>query len=164
MNRNLLPGMLSGFLLLSFMPLAQADGSKIYPMSPSYKEECGSCHVAFPPALLPADSWKALMAGLNKHFGEDASLTPAKTAEIGKFLEQNAARKDKYRSVDAQGKPLLRITESAWFKREHRDGHDGITAAVWKLPSVKTPANCSACHREADQGNYSESGIRIPRS
>lgn len=149
---------------LSSVSLAYADGSKIYPLSPSYIEECGSCHAAFPPALMTAESWKALLGGLNKHFGEDASLAPDKVAEIGRFLDANAARRDKYRAVDVQGKPLIRVTESAWFRREHRDGHDGITAGVWRLPSVKTPANCPACHRSAEKGDYSEGGIRIPRS
>lgn len=28
-----------------------------------WQTECGSCHVAFPPRLLPAESWRAMMSG-----------------------------------------------------------------------------------------------------
>ena len=55
-----------------------------------WQNECGSCHVAFPPRLLPAASWRAVMSGLDKHFGSDASLDAASAREIGAFLEKNA--------------------------------------------------------------------------
>ena len=35
-------------------------------------QECGECHMAFQPALLPAESWRRIMTGLSDHFGEDA--------------------------------------------------------------------------------------------
>lgn len=143
---------------------AVAGESKSFPLAPAYQEECGSCHLAFPPALLPVASWRAVMAGLTRHFGSDASLDQAKAREIGNYLDANAARREQYATRDAGGRPLLRITEGDWFRREHRSGHDGITAAVWQLPSVKSAANCAACHRGAAQGDYSEREIRIPRS
>lgn len=143
---------------------ARADDNHSYPLSASYREECGSCHVAYPPALMSAASWQAVMNGLERHFGSDASLEPAKAREIRQFLAANTARRAKYESFDANGRPALRITEGAWFLRKHRDGHDGITPAVWRLPSVKSAANCGACHRQAEQGDFSESGISIPRS
>ena len=57
----------------------------------SWKEECSSCHMEFPPSLLPAESWKRAMAGLSDHFGEDASLPEGTVAEIEQFLVANAA-------------------------------------------------------------------------
>ena len=137
---------------------------RAYTFSASYKEECGSCHVAYPPPLLSASSWRAVMAGLDRHFGSDASLDPAKAKEIGHDLELDSATKAKYSSVDANGRPRLRITEGEWFRREHRSGSHGITDAVWGLPSVKSSANCAACHRGAEQGGYAERDIVIPRS
>ena len=118
-----------------------------------WKDECGGCHVAYPPQLLPAQAWRRIMAGLNKHFGADASLDPAAAAEIGAFLEKSAgsARRASARS--------LRITESAWFRHEH----DELPAAAWKRPSIKSAANCAACHRAAEQGDFGERNIRIPR-
>ena len=42
-----------------------------------YTQECGSCHLAFPPNLLPKASWQSVMHGLDKHYGSDASLDAA---------------------------------------------------------------------------------------
>lgn len=120
-----------------------------------WQTECGACHVAFPPRLLSRESWQAVMSGLDKHFGSDASLDPDTTEQITLFLGRNAGRK----SQDASGKPLLRITETRWFKREH----DEVSARTWNNPKVKSPANCAACHTKADSGNYSERNIRIPK-
>lgn len=120
-----------------------------------WQTECGSCHVAFPPRLLPAESWRAMMSGLDKHFGSDASLDAAATAEIGAFLEKNAGSSRHATS----GKPLLRITETRWFVREH----DEVSAVTWKNPKIKSAANCAACHTQAESGNYGERGIRIPK-
>lgn len=140
-----------------------AGEQKNYSLTASYKEECGSCHVPYPPQLLPADSWRSLMGGLDKHFGSNATLEASVAKEITQFLVANAGRSGQSPSAGAKG-PTLRITETAWFKREHRDGHDGLSASVWQSAAVKAPANCAACHREAGEGNYSERGIRIPRS
>ena len=121
----------------------------------AWQTECGSCHVAFPPRLLPAESWRAVMSGLDKHFGSDASLDPAAAKEIGAFLQKNAGSN----RHTSSGKPVLRITETRWFVREH----DEVSDRTWKNPKVKSAANCAACHTEAESGNYSEHGIRIPR-
>ncbi len=122
--------------------------------NPAWKAECGSCHLAYPPSLLPADAWRAVMAGLDKHFGADASVDAKTAAEIGAFLEKHAGA-----SRGKTAKPILRITETAWFKHEH----DEVGAAVWRNPKVKTPVNCAACHRGAEQGNFDEHDIRLPK-
>ena len=53
---------------------ASAAKSRHAPLLPAYVEECGSCHVAFPGRMLDADSWRAVNAGLEQHFGVDASV------------------------------------------------------------------------------------------
>ena len=42
--------------------------------NPAYEEECGSCHMAYPPGLLPGVSWQRLMAELDNHFGDNAEI------------------------------------------------------------------------------------------
>jgi len=121
---------------------------------PTYQTECASCHIAYPPQLLPARSWRALMSGLDKHFGTDASLDPPTAARITAFLEQNAGR-----DRNGASAPVLRITETRWFAHEH----DEVPTRTWKSPKVKSAANCTACHVDGDQGNFSEHGIRIPK-
>jgi len=120
-----------------------------------WQQECASCHMAFAPGLLPAESWRKLMSGLDKHFGADASLTAQENMEITAFLVKNAS--SRWRAPTAP----LRITETAWFKRKH-DGHE-ISAATWKRPSVKSPANCQACHADADKGDFNEHRVSIPK-
>ena len=53
---------------------ARADGDKArVPLLPAYVQECGSCHVAFAPGLLPASSWQHLMGNLKAHYGSDCA-------------------------------------------------------------------------------------------
>jgi hypothetical protein len=161
-NRRIFFWMLAVVLLLigGIMPAAHAEDDDDDERMPAVKNalwqsECGSCHVAFPPRLLPAESWRAVMAGLDRHFGSDASLEPAVASEIGAFLEKNADG----RRHAASTRPVLRITETRWFVREH----DEVPARTWKNPKVKSAANCAACHTQAESGNFSEHGIRIPK-
>jgi len=46
-----------------------------------YQQECGSCHFAYQPGLLPARSWSTIMQGLDQHFGENAELGADVVAE-----------------------------------------------------------------------------------
>lgn len=118
-----------------------------------WQAECSSCHIAYPPGLLPAASWRKLMGGLEQHFGSDASLTAAENAEITAFLVANPSNR-----WSASSAPL-RITESQWFKAKH--GRE-VAPEVWKRASVKSPANCQACHAGAAKGDFNERRIRIP--
>lgn len=123
--------------------------------NPKFQQECSACHIAYAPELLPAESWRKIMSGLDKHFGSDASVDAKDNQEITGFLVKNSSRR-----WSAPTAPL-RITESAWFKRKH-DAHE-INPAVWNKPQVKSPANCSACHPQAERGNFNEHDIRIPK-
>ena len=137
---------------------AQADNYSV-PKSAAFEEECTSCHMAYPPQMLHADSWRAMMGDLSKHFGTDASLDEKRRAAITDFLVANAGGRKTGTTRDAGGKPLLRITETAYFKKEHRE----IAAATFKRASIKSPANCTACHRQAAAGDYNEHSVTIPK-
>lgn len=142
--------------VISIPSVACADGAKKpAPTNPVWQEECGSCHIAYPPRFLPAESWQQLMGSLEDHFGTDASIDAGTAATIEAFLTRNAKRsKTDTRATDAP----LRITEGRWFRREH----DEIAAAKWKSAAIGSAANCGACHREADKGSFRERDIRIP--
>jgi hypothetical protein len=125
------------------------------PHLPAYTQECAVCHVAYPPGMLPAVSWQHLMSSLRLHYGTDASLDPATVKQLSAWLTANAGT---YKRV-AEAPPEDRITRSAWFIRKH----DEVPAATWKRAVVKSAANCNACHARADQGDFSERNVRIPR-
>lgn len=122
---------------------------------PKYKQECTACHVAFPPGMLPADSWRRILGNLPHHYGTDASLDAATVDELSTWLGANAGSHGRVRATP----PEDRITRSAWFIRKH----DEVPGAVWQRPAVKSAANCAACHKQADQGDFDEHAIRIPR-
>ncbi|OIQ75765.1 dihem cytochrome c [mine drainage metagenome] len=118
-----------------------------------WQQECSSCHIAYPPGLLPGASWKKIMSGLDQHFGANASLGQPETEEITAFLVKNGSN-----HWTAKTAPL-RITQSGWYKSIHSE----LSAAVWKRASVKSHSNCSACHATAAKGIFSERGVKIPR-
>ena len=137
---------------------AHADGNKnngpmVAPL-PKYQQECAACHIAYPAGMLPRASWTHMMGSLDKHFGTDASLDEVSIREIGGWLNANAGT---YKRV-AEAPPQDRITQSAWFIRKHRE----LDAPVWRLASVKSAANCAACHTQADQGNFNDSSLKFP--
>jgi mono/diheme cytochrome c family protein len=134
---------------------ADDDRRAAVPLLPKYRSECASCHIAYPPGMLPAASWQRLMQGLPRHFGTDASVDAATQKELAQWLTANAGTHKRVREVP----PDDRITRSAWFIRKH----DEVTAATWRLPAIKGAANCAACHTEAEKGDFNEHRVRIPR-
>lgn len=142
-------------LMLAGVP-ALADGGRLMPANApaAYAQECASCHTAYPPGLLPARSWQRVMAGLDRHYGSDASLDAATLAQLSGWLQAHAGS---YKRV-AEEPPQDRITRSAWFERKHRK----IDPAVWKLPSVRSPAQCAACHTGADRGQFNDEQLKLP--
>lgn len=153
--RSLCSAGLGLLLALGAASAARADAGRAAPLLPQYQQECAACHVAYPPGLLPAASWQRLMNTLPRHFGTDASLEPAAAKSLSGWLVANAARGRRA----GEAPPEDRITRSAWFVREH----DEVPAATWKLPAVKSAAQCAACHTQADQGDFRERNIRLPR-
>ena len=131
----------------------------------AWQQECASCHLAYSPALLPRASWQRVMGGLDRHFGENASLDPATQADILRFLEANAADSGRSRMGDKVMQRMdtnvasLRITETRWFVGKH----DEVPRATWSRKSVGSAANCAACHRQAEKGVFDDDTVRIPK-
>ena len=133
--------------------------------NPQYAEECGSCHMAYPPGLLPARSWQKIMAGLDNHFGENAELTPDVAKTLNDYLVANAAdhsvalRSERITRTLQPDQVPMRITELPFFAREHRKIPARIST---DNPKVKSMSNCNACHSRAAAGSFTEREIRIP--
>ncbi|OGU16839.1 MAG: hypothetical protein A2076_00310 [Geobacteraceae bacterium GWC2_53_11] len=130
-----------------------------------YKKECGACHMAFAPNMLPEKSWKMMMADLQDHFGDDATIDDASKLEIEEFLVKNAAEHSleeasvKFiRSIDP-AHPPLRITDIPYWKEKHKL----IDESTYRHGTIKSKINCVACHKWSEYGSFEDSDIRIPR-
>ncbi len=142
----------------------QADFSPA--QDPTYRSECGGCHFAYPPGLLPARSWEALLDGLGDHFGDNAELSDAVTAQLRGYLTTQAADSAEASgrapavaaSIPASETPL-RFTATRYFQRKH---HEIDPRTVHDNPQVGSLSACAACHTQADAGSFDEHQVRIP--
>jgi hypothetical protein len=121
-----------------------------------YLEECGACHFAYQPGLLPRESWQGIMLGLEDHFGESAELDAESSSKISAYLAENALQSGKPSKLSRllRGMPRdppLRITELPAFDNMH-----------WEIPRQLEVAKleegflspCEDCHREAALGIF----------
>jgi nitrate/TMAO reductase-like tetraheme cytochrome c subunit len=120
-----------------------------------WREECGSCHLAYPARFLPQASWEEVMRTLDDHFGADASVSEATAASISRYL-RSAARSG---SRSQSGPVVQRITDTRWFVHEH----DELRATTFRSRQVRSAANCGACHTDADAGRFSEHALKVPK-
>jgi nitrate/TMAO reductase-like tetraheme cytochrome c subunit len=143
-------------VLPALVVLARAEAAQSIKGAPaSFTAECSSCHMAYPPSLTGKANWRGIMAGLDKHYGVDASIDSKTQQEISTWLLANAATSAR----QAAASPEFRITRSDWFIRKH----DEVSASVWKRASIKSAANCGACHSGAARGDFDEDSVRIPK-
>lgn len=132
---------------------------------PLYIKVCGSCHMAYQPEFLPRRSWKKIMETLNKHFGTDATVEPRVNKEILAYLMDNAADRKRVGihftelagSIQKRDTPL-RISNTPYFIKTHSK----LTQEQISQSDVKSIANCNACHKKAEQGDYRKRSIIIP--
>ncbi|WP_331775290.1 cytochrome b/b6 domain-containing protein [Sulfurospirillum sp. 1612] len=131
-----------------------------------FSKECGSCHITYPPFLLPKSSWVSMMEHLDNHFGEDASLDEISKNSIMAFLSQNSAEHStqeaafKILKSMEQNSTIIAITETPYWKHRHRK----IKKEVFASAEVKSKANCKACHSGIQNGIIEDNRIHIPRS
>ena len=135
------------------------------PDNTQWRDECGSCHAVFYPALLPARSWQKIMAEQNQHFGTDLGLDAATSAAVLAFMMANSADQHqieaafKIEQSIPQDVTPLRITETPYWVNKHHE----IAAADWASPLVKSKNNCVACHSDAEMGTFEDAAMQIPK-
>ncbi|MCK5876695.1 MAG: diheme cytochrome c [Candidatus Marithrix sp.] len=158
-------------MLSSYAALADDDSSSsktpgVIPVSNTqYAEECGACHFAYQPGLMPSRSWQKIMANLAEHFDENAELDIEEQKVLTAYLTKNAAESSKHkrsvkimRSLKKNVTPL-RIIEIPYMVKKH----DELTAKmVTGNPEVKSLSYCDKCHTNAITGSYSEDDIVVP--
>ncbi|MDP2834837.1 MAG: diheme cytochrome c [Pseudomonadota bacterium] len=145
-----------------------SDNGAVFPLphGRTLVNECGGCHTVYAPGLLPARSWRKMLAELDKHFGKDVSvLEPVRLALLkdledmaadGAFADLRLRRIAGAVPVDAMP---LRITETRYFKFLH----DEVPPRYWRHKAIASAANCVACHPRANEGRYGEREIQLPQ-
>jgi cytochrome b len=139
-----------------------ALGVPTAPLDPAYARECGACHAAPSPAIASSKTWKRVMAGLDDHYGDNASLDAETARELAAYLDANAAERwdtaVSRRVGAASVGEDLRITRTRAWTRLHED----IAPATFAKKQVGGAINCAACHRDAASGRFSAFAIDVP--
>lgn len=104
-----------------------------------YRESCGTCHIALPPAVLPDETWRNLLQD-EQHYGERLpTLSGPSALVVWEYIQA-------FSRPPASGEPIpYRLSESRYFKALH--------------PRVNLPRNikiasCVTCHPSATQFNF----------
>ncbi|MBI4817666.1 MAG: diheme cytochrome c [Deltaproteobacteria bacterium] len=129
-----------------------------------YETECGSCHLAYPPGMLPGRSWVKLLDELADHFGQNAELDSDSRAKLERWLLDNAAEGDTHplsKKVvrSSRGSTPLRLSDLRFIAHEHGE----LRGEVFARSSVRSVANCGACHLGAERWSFRERELRIPK-
>ena len=135
------------------------------PQNNLYNDNCGDCHLAYPPNLLPADSWRKIIGNKAEHNGEELNFDKSITDALLVYLEANAADSSNSKLARKIMKSLgsdkpLRITHIPYIIHKHKD--DDIPAGVFERKSVGSFSNCNSCHPGAASGYFDDDNVRIP--
>lgn len=133
----------------------------------SYNEECGACHFAYQPGLLPEASWRQLLTrqALEKHFGENAELDEKVRTHILSIAVEDSADKSRYKRSKKimaslpEGEVPLRITKVPYFHDKHEEVYEDV---VKNSKKIKSMSLCDQCHQKAKQGIYDDDTVVIP--
>jgi Dihaem cytochrome c len=130
-------------------PVAQANQSTIGTVDTvpanlklpqeTYLARCATCHIGIPPAVLPNDSWKAILQDSN-HYGVPwESLRNPDLALTWKYLQTNS------RQLNPEEQVPYRIARSRYFKILH---------PRVKFTEPVTVGTCVSCHIGAPKFNF----------
>jgi len=133
-----------------------AQDSETYVKDDLYIEECGACHLAYAPALMPHQSWVGIMQGLEDHFGENAELDAEGSAHISKYLAQYALGTGGPSTMSQLARnlpqnPPLRVTEFPAFLDAHDVVKQQLEMQEWP-DGFLSP--CRDCHRQAADARF----------
>lgn len=104
-----------------------------------YIENCGSCHLAIPPAVFPRQTWSELLQD-PEHYG--TSITPLRNPNL--TLVWNYLRTFS-RSIEEDESIPYRFNQSRFFQALHPDVD---------IPHPTTVKSCVSCHPQASDYNF----------
>jgi hypothetical protein len=129
------------------------------------RSECGGCHIAYQPEMLPQRSWRRLMDGITDHFGEELGLDKETARQVLRYLLDNAADRSETKGARKflrglrSGDNLIRITDTPRWREKHHE----LPESVWSDPRIAFKGACEVCHTEAERGLYDDDeSLRVP--
>ena len=132
------------------------EGKPEYETNQDYIEECGACHLAYAPDLLPVESWQQIMLGLEDHFGDNAELDQETSDILQTYLETHGLSRGRASKMSrllrgVPSPPPMRITELPAFLNMHYSVPQQLGVTDLKEGYLSP---CADCHRQAAEGNY----------
>ncbi len=104
-----------------------------------YLENCSSCHIALPPAVMPTQTWQHLLQD-SQHYGVE--LKPM--VDPSRLLVWNYMQNFSRPQAETENTPY-RVKDSRYFKALH---------PKVKLPQPVQISSCVTCHPSAAQYNF----------
>lgn len=104
-----------------------------------YLENCATCHIGLPPAVLPTQTWRNLLQD-SQHYGVQIKpLVDPQRILVWRYLQTFS------RSQRQDEDTAYRVTNSRYFKALH----PGV-----KLPQPTQISSCVSCHPNATDFNF----------
>ena len=103
-----------------------------------YVEQCATCHVALPAAVLPIESWQTIVLD-PAHYGASLELTQFDQQLILNYL-QTYSRRNTSRDTEP-----YRLRDSNYFQALH---------PKVELPTPLNLRSCASCHINANEQDY----------
>jgi mono/diheme cytochrome c family protein len=139
-------GLTQGQVAVSQPPAAQVAVGTVDVVPPNlklaqetYLAQCATCHIGIPPAVLPDQSWKAILQDSNHYGVAWEPLRNPDLALVWKYLQTNS------RPLNPDEQVPYRIARSRYFKILH---------PRVKLTEPVAVGTCATCHAGASQFNF----------
>ncbi len=132
-----------------------------------YTDECGQCHMAYQPGLLPVRSWERILSPqkLANHFEEELEIGEKTRNILLSYVIRDSKLYAEYRrsrkivnSIPENETPI-QISQTAYITHKHRKIP---TEYIQGNSEVESLGNCEACHQDAQKGIYNDRSVVIP--
>ena len=104
-----------------------------------YLENCASCHIALPPAVLPTQTWKQILQDTQHYGAKLPPLIDPPRLLVWKYLQTFS------RPHTTEEETPYRVDDSRYFKALH---------PRVKLPRPIEISSCVSCHSSAAEYNF----------
>ena len=103
-----------------------------------YLQNCATCHVGLPPAIMPSETWRQLLQD-NQHYGVALAINRLDRQIIWQYVRKFS------RPHSAEEEVPFRIYQSRYFKALHPRVN---------LPTKTGLTSCVSCHPGAGQYDF----------